>query len=542
MVTLDPLLSRFSEQNDKDKKLDATDNILVIGSSIIKYVYQVQCHQTVKTKVFRGGCIRDVQHFIHGEQLLVHGAQDDARNVSTGDLDLKSFSRIVVQIGSNDIDTGGQGSLIMKDFEELFENLKACGDQKVTISSPLVRLNNPRYMNTLRKVNSSLHLLCDQYGFEFIDNEPAFTLKNEKIDDSVFEDNVHIDKKGTERLIENWGIEVLRPNSTRNKTNVVGAEEMMELPRTIKCKPRDAWVTALEMIDGISKSIEKEKIDQVVPRSKGVWIVSTKDNESYEILINKGFSLRDDQVLCTDIKAVYRPTVCVRVTDAPCQLQDEKLLDILSPYGVIQKINRLCHPGTRINNGELEVYMTVKMNIPKFIPVARNVVLGISYEGQRLQCKNCGDTSHFAGKCPHPRPCYICKQLGHNGPDCKLAKECYKCGKKGHLKRHCKNFENKENEPNRTEQKSVKVNEKITEEESAPGSTKREKGSSVPSSTTKENGGEDSRETEIKTLRKRNRELEEQNATLNASIISLDQKVLPKSQSTPKNPKKKTKK
>ena len=111
--------------------------------------------------------------------------QTGGKSESKSDItaDLQKFAMIVVQIGWNDIDVQGvQGSTVLKDYEDMFEEYKKHDRLiNIVISTPFVCLNNSKYATLLRKVSNSLELLCDQYGFTFVDNEPAFERKSGQI-------------------------------------------------------------------------------------------------------------------------------------------------------------------------------------------------------------------------------------------------------------------------------------------------------------------------------------------------------------------------
>ncbi len=402
---------------------------LIIGTSLVKHVNRCVA-QDIHVVCVHGGHIPDIQ----------------AELGKIGAAKLEEYNKIIVQVGSNDLadlvententeHTEKSTVDIAKGVEELLQGLQRGrkDDLEITVSGILPRMNNGEYNRKMQPMNEMLSALCGQLSVRFVDNAPRFVLQCGDIDDSVYEDDVHVGMKGTHRLLSGWGVP-LKQSANRSGH--------MTLKNTVKCKPQQAWNTVEKIIAGIPAEI-RDKVMQIEKKNNGVWLITMDDQASYECLVESGVVLEGQVVKCYDVAQKLRPLKKVMLSEVPYQVTEEWLSARLSGYGRVEAMRRKCHEGTSIHNGVIEVDMSVDINIPKTFQVASNVVIGVGYDGQREECRNCGSLGHFTSRCPKPRPCYICKSLDHKAIECPHAKACFKCGLKGHLIKSCKKGETK---------------------------------------------------------------------------------------------------
>ena len=396
--------------------------ILIIGSSLVKHVNR---HVTQSTHVVcvPGGSIGDVK-----EEL-----------VKIGSGKIAEYSKMVIQVGSNDLADQSKPSLpesekkttidIAKEIEELIQWVHRNGQLEVVVSGLLPRVNDEEYCREMAALNGMLSAACKQPKTTFVDNVARFVLQSGDIDDSVYEDDVHLGIQGTLRLIRGWGVPL--------KQTAKEKPDQLTLCNTIKCKPDQPWVLVEKIIEGIPMDI-RENVIQIEKKSSGVWLITMDSPTAYSNLVEKGVIVEGKVVRCYDVGQKVNPRKRITLSEVPFQVTDDWLQSLLSGYGSIDSITRRCHDGTTILNGKVDVEMSVDINIPKVLKVASNVTIGVEYMGQREDCKNCGSIGHFTSRCPKPRPCYICKKSDHKAVDCPQAKTCYKCGLKGHLIRSCR--------------------------------------------------------------------------------------------------------
>ena len=78
---------------------------------------------------------------------------------------------------------------------------------KVTVSTVLPRMDNMAAHQKARTVNEVFRIGAKQGRFSLVDNDKNFRLRNDSVDDSLYwRDNLHLNRRGTSRLIENYGL------------------------------------------------------------------------------------------------------------------------------------------------------------------------------------------------------------------------------------------------------------------------------------------------------------------------------------------------
>ena len=119
-----------------------------------------------------------------------------------------SFSAITMVVGSNDCDCQIEEEKFMDNYNTLINHAKRISTGEVRISSVCPRVKGgSQYENKVKAINKSLKQLAEKRDCIFINNDTNFRLQDGKLDDSVFlGDGVHLNQRGTERLLKNLGL------------------------------------------------------------------------------------------------------------------------------------------------------------------------------------------------------------------------------------------------------------------------------------------------------------------------------------------------
>ena len=153
-----------------------------------------------------------------------------------------------------------------------------------------------------------------------------------------------------------------------------------KMVNTIKFKPGMAWLAVTELINALDNP---ENIAQLEKKNAGLWILTTKDTETYSRIIKEGINVKGEHVRCYDVMSVVKPTKQVTFKNVPYQAQDQILTDHLSAFGEVISLERCCYENTNICNGTVIAEMRITSNIPRMIELAANIHILCEYAGQR---------------------------------------------------------------------------------------------------------------------------------------------------------------
>ena len=163
-----------------------TQNTLVVGTSVVKHMESVKDNVTVSSHP--GAHISTLT-----QELQKH---DD-----------NSFTHVILQAGTNDCTTDKTPQAIVNDYKSLLVEATRVSVDKVTVSTVLPRMDNMAAHQKARTVNEVFRIGAKQGRFSLVDNDKNFRLRNDCVDDSLYwRDNLHLNRRGTSRLIENYGL------------------------------------------------------------------------------------------------------------------------------------------------------------------------------------------------------------------------------------------------------------------------------------------------------------------------------------------------
>ena len=169
----------------KSMQVPTIEKTLLIGSSMMKHMKSTKNHVSVESHP--GGYIKDIT--------------DELMQIPES-----IYNTVTLHVGSNDCTTERSPSDIIKEYQAMVCQAKRVA-QKVNVSTILPRMDDHSAHQKARRVNQMLRNGAQQGNFTLIDNDKNFYLRDDAIDDSVFwRDNLHLNKRGTTRLISNLGL------------------------------------------------------------------------------------------------------------------------------------------------------------------------------------------------------------------------------------------------------------------------------------------------------------------------------------------------
>nr|XP_006815442.1 PREDICTED: uncharacterized protein LOC102804444 [Saccoglossus kowalevskii] len=115
----------------------------------------------------------------------------------------KNPQNIMLHIGSNDIDSGLPLNECHRKYEELLEETRnTYPNCKVFVSSILPRLENASFKHTQSRLNDLIQETCKSTTDVYYIHHNLIDKEN-NIKSYLFEDKVHVNKKGTSFLVYN---------------------------------------------------------------------------------------------------------------------------------------------------------------------------------------------------------------------------------------------------------------------------------------------------------------------------------------------------
>ena len=120
--------------------------------------------------------------------------------------DNKKFDNIYLVVGSNDCANAQKTSQsITASAKELFDQSKKLSPN-VVFSSIIPRTDDPNAHLKSDSVNQSIKRLCSQFNIKFVDNNGSFLTADRSTNDALLLDGLHLNDKGTQKLISNLGV------------------------------------------------------------------------------------------------------------------------------------------------------------------------------------------------------------------------------------------------------------------------------------------------------------------------------------------------
>ena len=135
------------------------------------------------------------------------------------------YDNVIFVVGGNDCDSPQEEDNIIQDFNDLICKGKAkC--ENVVVSSIFPRKSGPQIQNKIDSVNSKLSKACAEKSCKYVNQDGTFKLYDGTRNDSLYKDNVHLNKKGKDKMLSNLGLiyqertyaQVVSNNSRNTKT------------------------------------------------------------------------------------------------------------------------------------------------------------------------------------------------------------------------------------------------------------------------------------------------------------------------------------
>ncbi|CAC5406626.1 unnamed protein product [Mytilus coruscus] len=155
-----------------------SDNILILGSSITKGIKTTDLNDNVYVNTNRGALVSDLERKIE-------------------EIDLSTFSTIVLQFGGNDAKLSIQ--TFKRKYKNVIQSAKNNGIKSIIIGGCL-----PRSKTNLEHINQALSEISIEENVTFINHLDSFVLRNgEIVPGLIHTDGVHLTNSGTTKLIDN---------------------------------------------------------------------------------------------------------------------------------------------------------------------------------------------------------------------------------------------------------------------------------------------------------------------------------------------------
>ena len=136
--------------------------------------------------------------------------------------DNKRYDNIYIIAGTNDCSKQSSTASIINAAGEVFNQAKKISNN-ILFSSITPRTDNGPANLKVQNVNLSLKNLCSQSNVKFIDNDGTFLTSDKSPNDALLLDGLHLNDRGTTKLITNLGIKASpkkrRPKQTTRINN-----------------------------------------------------------------------------------------------------------------------------------------------------------------------------------------------------------------------------------------------------------------------------------------------------------------------------------
>ena len=407
----------------------------IIGDSNTRGLAAVS-RENVKIEAFGGKgwkdiefILKNVEKFNEGEIVTINLGLIDCLNLKEiKKEDLKEqfnvFGNWIIEKKLNKVKLSGVIDLPDKSFEN--ENKKG-----------IFKSNRKTMNEMLKRLKDDLA----QYNIatEFVSHDENFTFKNDKVDASIFRDEVHLNLEGLKRMGENLKI----MKSISDIPPIIPAPEFsgeFTLP----------WGKWDEIYNEIDKTLEEDECIEQLIQYKNIWLVEINSEKGMKRLFERGFSIGEQNI---DVFEKGKKCLKYRMLGIPKQCSDSVIVQAFKQHGIPMdtgNIERGKYPGTPCLNGEITVKIEerFKERVPGRIDIAMNlrgiaisgINTGTPFKKNMTWKRNTGNNAEKGNK-TRPQPeCYICKgDLGsHEVEDCPRARPCMRCQSKRHLTWRCR--------------------------------------------------------------------------------------------------------
>lgn len=167
----------------KEKKVDVdhSSNILLIGSSIFKYINRRGLERNVHVSTNRGAHVKDLYHKLR-------------------DKSLNMYKSVMIYCGGNDASSGQSTDEFYQQYSALLDFIR---DKYPDIEVILCGLM-PRRDVDVTLFNEVIYELCCDYNYQFVDNYESVLSGNGNIMRHMFNgDGIHLSHKGTASMLKN---------------------------------------------------------------------------------------------------------------------------------------------------------------------------------------------------------------------------------------------------------------------------------------------------------------------------------------------------
>jgi hypothetical protein len=186
--------------------------------------------QSVKTLIIGDSIIRDLDPTIPDKLEIksISGANLETVTSTLQTLEKKklNFERLIIVAGTKDCNNQNSSTLsILENVEKVVTQAKKLS-KNISFSSILPRTDNDSSNIKIKDVNDSIRTWCNQNSVAFVDNDCTFLTADKSPNDALLLDGLHLNDKGTEKLIKNFNIAASPrrrrprnlPNFTQNRT------------------------------------------------------------------------------------------------------------------------------------------------------------------------------------------------------------------------------------------------------------------------------------------------------------------------------------
>lgn len=123
----------------------------------------------------------------------------------TDEIDLEKIQNLIIHVGTNDVSSGSDVTEILEKFEDMITTLQVATPKTengpfITVSGPCPRLD--AYSPEIEELDNKLNELMLKLDCRYIANSLSFKYADGRIDRSMYSDDVHLNRKGAERLAE----------------------------------------------------------------------------------------------------------------------------------------------------------------------------------------------------------------------------------------------------------------------------------------------------------------------------------------------------
>ena len=217
--------------------------------------------------------------------------------------------------------------------------------------------------------------------------------------------------------------------------------KLLKRPLTVIFKiPKTGRLTEEEVLNEILAAGVKTASIRCIQLTPNKGFVTMNCQDSHSALLGIRIYIREQQIL---FKNADLDVTTATIKDAPVELPDEQLCEVLSRYGKV--INRNVRHGkigkTSILNGTRYIELS---DVNGTIPIEMNVSgygIRVFCDNGKTACKYCNKTNHPSFRCENrqnaAKRCYRCFSTSHVISECKNEVVCLFCGQTGHRQSSC---------------------------------------------------------------------------------------------------------